>query len=403
MFFSLFVSEQDGYYIAPILIASVLTNVALLLYFLSAYILPCKRTNKTKQANPSKKLVEQHRASTFIQQHPNGWYRVANSDYVKKGECKLVNYFGLELVVFRGNDGHVGVLDAHCPHLGANLGVEGRVVGNNIQCPFHHWEFDSEGTCQKIPYCDKAPQAANTGAWVCVEKYGMIMIWYHATSREKPDYDPISIPELDNAENFSHYGSYEYENIGMNIQDFAENSVDYQHFQPLHGNMSLPWSGPRSIFGKSIPIPFVKIIHDAKFELSEKEAHVAYFKNTACLEVFGKKLTSTSVNAQITFYGPAGITLFRFEGEFGVIYLFHTHTPTSITSLDVGFVAFSEKKISSLLTWYIIGNWVSQWQNDILVWENKLYMKKPVLVKGDGPVMKLRRWYRQFYTQDLSF
>jgi hypothetical protein len=51
-----------------------------------------------------------------------------------------------------------------------------------------------------------------------------------------------------------------------------------------------------------------------------------------------------------------------------------------------------------LLVSYVVGNWVSQWANDLLMWENKILMNKPVLVKGDGPVPKLRRWYSQFYS-----
>jgi hypothetical protein len=30
--------------------------------------------------------------------------------------------------------------------------------------------------------------------------------------------------------------------------------------------------------------------------------------------------------------------------------------------------------------------------------ENKVYVPKPLLVRGDGPVPKLRRWYSQFYS-----
>ena len=78
------------------------------------------------------------------------------------------------------------------------------------------------------------------------------------------------------------------------------------------------------------------------------------------------------MNASITFHGPGGITLFRFDGEFGRIYLFHTHTPTSYTDLDVEFLAFVERKIPRLLNWYIIGNWIAQWQRDIDIWENKV-------------------------------
>lgn len=33
----------------------------------------------------------------------------------------------------------------------------------------------------------------------------------------------------------------------------------------------------------------------------------------------------------------------------------------------------------------------------LTIWENKRYLEKPLLVKGDGPFMKLRRWYKQFY------
>ena len=27
-----------------------------------------------------------------------------------------------------------------------------------------------------------------------------------------------------------------------------------------------------------------------------------------------------------------------------------------------------------------------------------MYLPRPMIVKGDGPVMKLRRWYSQFYS-----
>lgn len=380
-----------------LLLLSLSINILLLTVFLLSR--SCSSQGQPHRAspssfNPSKQQVEKERADSYIQQYPNGWYRLCNSSDLSPGQSKLVNYFGKELVIFRGQQLRenekpvVGVLDAYCPHLGANLGIQGKVIGNHLRCVFHHWEFDKDGQCVNIPYSEGSiPSCAKTGngstPWICVEKYGMILVWYHS-EREPPSYDPISIPDLDVSPQeckYYHYGNFVYEDIRMNIQDFAENSADVQHFQPLHGEMALPWTGPRSCIGRSIPVPFVKIIHKASFELSPTEKHIAYFKNQACLEVFGRKLTSTKVDAQITFYGPGGLTLFQFDGNFGRIYLFHTHTPTGVTSLDVGFVAFAENKIPRMLVWYIVGNWVAQWQNDILVWENKMYMKKPLLVK----------------------
>jgi hypothetical protein len=41
--------------------------------------------------------------------------------------------------------------------------------------------------------------------------------------------------------------------------------------------------------------------------------------------------------------------------------------------------------------WYVVGNWIAQWKNDISIWENKVWQLKPILVKEDGPVQKLRR------------
>lgn len=49
------------------------------------------------------------------------------------------------------------------------------------------------------------------------------------------------------------------------------------------------------------------------------------------------------------------------------------------------------------LVWYIVGNWIAQYQNDIFIWENKKFLKSPFLVKGDGPMNKQRRWFKQFY------
>jgi 3-ketosteroid 9alpha-monooxygenase subunit A len=57
--------------------------------------------------------------------------------------------FGKDLVLFRGGDGALGLLDAYCPHLGAHLGVGGSVSADGcIQCPFHGWKFGTDGKCK---------------------------------------------------------------------------------------------------------------------------------------------------------------------------------------------------------------------------------------------------------------
>jgi cholesterol 7-dehydrogenase len=63
---------------------------------------------------------------------------------------------GEQLVVFRDEKGEAHILDAYCPHMGANLGVGGRVVGDCIECPFHGWKFRGyDGKCTEVPYSEK--------------------------------------------------------------------------------------------------------------------------------------------------------------------------------------------------------------------------------------------------------
>ena len=81
--------------------------------------------------------------------YPNGWYVALKSTDLKPGEVKNVDISGENLAVFRSPKGDVYALNAYCSHMGANLGVGGKVVNDNcVQCPFHGWLFNGEtGQC----------------------------------------------------------------------------------------------------------------------------------------------------------------------------------------------------------------------------------------------------------------
>lgn len=86
-----------------------------------------------------------------------------NSETFKPLTNKTCSHFphwlftGLELAVFRAVNGEVYALDAFCPHLGANLGVGGKVRGTCLECPFHSWRFNgADGKCTDIPGAKKS-------------------------------------------------------------------------------------------------------------------------------------------------------------------------------------------------------------------------------------------------------
>jgi 3-ketosteroid 9alpha-monooxygenase subunit A len=39
------------------------------------------------------------------------------------------------------------------------------------------------------------------------------------------------------------------------------------------------------------------------------------------------------------------------------------------------------------------------YREDMQIWESKEYHAHPVLCDGDGSIMKLRGWFKQFYDQ----
>lgn len=130
--------------------------------------------------------------------YPNGWFHVLASHELAVGEVKYVSILGEQLAVFRGDDGAVHIINAYCPHLGANLGIGGKVVGNCLQCPFHGWIFRGEdGKCVKIPYSEKVPHFAQTKAWNCLEINCTIYLWYHAEGID-PTWTPDLIEEIKN-------------------------------------------------------------------------------------------------------------------------------------------------------------------------------------------------------------
>ena len=64
---------------------------------------------------------------------------------------------GYKFCVYRGEDNQAFVIDAYCPHMGADLSAGGKIIGNCIECPFHGWRFDGKtGKCTQIPYTQKS-------------------------------------------------------------------------------------------------------------------------------------------------------------------------------------------------------------------------------------------------------
>ncbi|MEO0351263.1 MAG: aromatic ring-hydroxylating dioxygenase subunit alpha [Cyanobacteria bacterium P01_A01_bin.15] len=156
-----------------------------------------------------------------------GWYLAATSKEIPIETVKSFNICGQRIALFRGSDGQVRALDAHCPHMGTDLGI-GSVEGNQVRCFFHHWAFDGAGRCQDIPCQGHIPPGATLQPYAIEEKYGFIWIYPDKTA-------PVPVAEFD-------------ELRGQELAVVADrsltrhchhhicmiNGIDVQHLQTVH-------------------------------------------------------------------------------------------------------------------------------------------------------------------------
>lgn len=80
---------------------------------------------------------------------PKTWYAIAHITEISKKPTKFER-LGKNIVTWRDVDNNIIVMDNRCPHRGVELSA-GKICDNAIQCPFHGFEFDSDGSCKYTP------------------------------------------------------------------------------------------------------------------------------------------------------------------------------------------------------------------------------------------------------------
>ncbi len=338
-------------------------------------------------------LLEAHREDRYPYPYPTGWYRVASTDSLRRGEIQYLECLGKQFVLWREQEsGEIHLMDAFCPHLGANLAL-GRVRGDCIECPFHQWQFAGDGRVDHIPYSLRPPAGTPARTHQLEEVHGQLFLYHRAdgstdNEHEPPPYQVPRIPEVDD-DRFVLRGHRDVGRIRMHIIEIAENAVDTAHFQPLHGQFRLPWT--------QIPVPKIEIVHQAKWTLDEESPWLMHFDDDVVLRVLGREMARTGARVRVSYYGPGSLLFFRFTlpGR-GEIAMYKTFLPISPLEQQVDYRWFADRRMPRLLVWYVIGNWASQLPQDVDIWQTKTYLPRPVLCRDDGPVHQMRRWYQQF-------
>jgi phenylpropionate dioxygenase-like ring-hydroxylating dioxygenase large terminal subunit len=160
--------------------------------------------------------------------YDRSWYALGLASEFELGKVIGKPFLGGRVIIFRGEDGKAAVMSAYCAHLGADLSL-GRVIGNDIQCAFHHWQYGQDGRCTHIPASPKIPKAARVVSFPTAEKWGLV--W--AFNGPQPLF---ALPEFRSySEAQLHYRTAPAFDLPVEPWVPFTNSMDFQHLRELHG------------------------------------------------------------------------------------------------------------------------------------------------------------------------
>ncbi|WP_371666081.1 Rieske 2Fe-2S domain-containing protein [Streptomyces sp. NBC_01108] len=314
-----------------------------------------------------------------------GWHCLGLSEKFKDGKPHSVQAFGQKLVVFRGSDGELSVLDAYCRHMGGDLS-QGTVKGNEVACPFHDWRWGGDGRCKQIPYARRVPLRARTAAWPTRDQDGMLFVWNDPEGNPPPA--DVTIPRIEGATSDAWTDWIWYETVvDANCREVVDNVVDMAHFFYVHYSFPTFF---KNVFEGHTATQFMRGTGrpDARPQAQDGQP---------------KTTGSTSVAA---YHGPSfmidDLTYHYDTGDVQSV-LINCHYPVSADRfvLQYGIIvkrsdslegAEADELATNMADFIRLG-----FEQDIAIWKNKTRIDNPLLCEEDGPVYQLRRWYEQFY------
>lgn len=138
----------------------------------------------------------------------------------------------LPLVLFRDAEGRATALLDRCAHRNVPLSL-GRVVGSELECPYHGWRFDSAGICRGVPaLCgEQEGKARRVPRYQVREQQGYVWVFLARDPELAPDSEPYSFPHTD----APGYATVAYDaDFEATLHATAENILDVPHTAFLH-------------------------------------------------------------------------------------------------------------------------------------------------------------------------
>jgi nitrite reductase/ring-hydroxylating ferredoxin subunit len=174
---------------------------------------------------------------------PEQWYPIYPSKSLRPHRAVGIKRLDQLLVLWRKDDGTVACMPDRCPHRAALLS-RGRVREGCIECPYHGFLFNAQGTCVRIPVNGAAapiPHGFDIDPLVVREEHGLIWLWHG----EAADiYPPVPWLPPASWENGSIYTTTA--ELDVSYLRAMENMGDFFHLPFVH-RTTLPGAGTRMV------------------------------------------------------------------------------------------------------------------------------------------------------------
>ena len=173
------------------------------------------------------------------------WVFIAQaSELAEIGDYRTALIGRQPVIAIRGEDGEIRVFFNSCRHKATMLLTEKQGNCQKIRCPYHHWQYDTEGNLKSIPRYEAYGGALDMTRLGLVQVPRMGEVFGLVFASLDPDAQPLdryigdALPYLKDValylgEDMTTIGTYDYVYDG-NWKLLMENTVDDYHAEYLH-------------------------------------------------------------------------------------------------------------------------------------------------------------------------
>jgi phenylpropionate dioxygenase-like ring-hydroxylating dioxygenase large terminal subunit len=158
----------------------------------------------------------------------NAWYVAAWDHEIGREMLRRV-VLGEPVLLYRREDGAPVALEDRCCHRQAPLSM-GKLIGDIVKCPYHGLEFNSSGTCVRVPSQERVPPSARVRSYPVAERNHWIWIWTGDPAKA----DPALIEDFHWMDDPQWRFGGSYLKVEANYLLLVENLLDTTHLPFLH-------------------------------------------------------------------------------------------------------------------------------------------------------------------------